>query len=62
MADLCRTVSPITLVFTERQMTSLLHHRDTFDRPLVAQGLVETIPLMSADAVFDQYGVNRLWA
>jgi PIN domain nuclease of toxin-antitoxin system len=37
------------------------HHRDPFDRLLVAQCLVETIPLVSADSVFDQYVVTRLW-
>lgn len=37
------------------------HHGDPFDRMLVAQALVDTMPLVSADAVFDAYGVNRLW-
>lgn len=37
------------------------HHKDPFDRLLAAQALVEHIPLVSADAIFDQYGVNRLW-
>ncbi len=37
------------------------HHKDPFDRLLVAQALVENMPLVSADAVFDQYGVTRLW-
>ena len=37
------------------------HHKDPFDRLLVAQALIENMPLVSADAVFDQYGVTRLW-
>ncbi len=37
------------------------HHKDPFDRLLVAQTIVEKLPLVSADAVFDQYGVTRLW-
>jgi PIN domain nuclease of toxin-antitoxin system len=37
------------------------HHRDPFDRLLVAQCLVERLTLVSADAVFDQYNVPRLW-
>lgn len=37
------------------------HHKDPFDRLLVAQALVEGIPLVSADAVFDLYGVERIW-
>lgn len=37
------------------------HHRDPFDRLLVAQALAENIPLLSADAEFDAYGAARLW-
>jgi PIN domain nuclease of toxin-antitoxin system len=37
------------------------HHRDPFDRMLAAQALQEALVIVSKDAVFDQYGVNRLW-
>lgn len=37
------------------------HHRDPFDRLLVAQALAESITLISADAILDPYGVDRLW-
>ena len=37
------------------------HHRDPFDRMLVAQSLVEQMPLVSIDAALDAYGVRRLW-
>jgi PIN domain nuclease of toxin-antitoxin system len=37
------------------------HHRDPFDRLLVAQALEEKLTLVSADAVFDRYGVKRVW-
>jgi PIN domain nuclease of toxin-antitoxin system len=37
------------------------HHKDPFDRMLIAQALLETIPIVSADALFDSYGVTRLW-
>jgi PIN domain nuclease of toxin-antitoxin system len=37
------------------------HHRDPFDRMLAAQSLIESLPLISADGVFDAYGVTRLW-
>lgn len=37
------------------------HHRDPFDRLLIAQSLVEQIPVVSADSVFDLYSVQRLW-
>ncbi|MDX2198111.1 MAG: type II toxin-antitoxin system VapC family toxin [Phycisphaerae bacterium] len=37
------------------------HHRDPFDRLLVAQALAERIPLISGDAALDAYGVLRMW-
>jgi PIN domain nuclease of toxin-antitoxin system len=38
-----------------------LHHRDPFDRMLVAQCLTENLPLVSSDAALDAYGIKRLW-
>lgn len=38
------------------------HHRDPFDRLLVAQALAEGVPLLSRDAAFDAYGVERIWS
>lgn len=38
-----------------------LHHKDPFDRMLAAQSLADGLPLVSADVVFDQYGVRRIW-
>jgi PIN domain nuclease of toxin-antitoxin system len=37
------------------------HHRDPFDRLLIAQSLSESISVVGCDAVFDRYGVQRLW-
>lgn len=37
------------------------HHRDPFDRLLIAQSKVEQMTLVSIDSVFDSYSVNRLW-
>jgi PIN domain nuclease of toxin-antitoxin system len=37
------------------------HHRDPFDRLLIAQANTEQMPLVSRDAAFDAYGVTRLW-
>jgi PIN domain nuclease of toxin-antitoxin system len=61
LIDLALVVSPITLEFAERQMALPFHHRDPFDRLLAAQCLVEAVPIVSADSVFDQYGVSRTW-
>lgn len=37
------------------------HHRDPFDRMIVAQARVENIPIISVDMVLDSYGVQRIW-
>ena len=37
------------------------HHRDPFDRLLIAQSMVKGLPLLSADHVFDAYGINHIW-
>src|SRR5258707_912153 len=37
------------------------HHADPFDRLLIAQALRRNLPLISADKVFDRYGVQRIW-
>lgn len=36
------------------------HHRDPFDRLLVAQASIERLVLVSADTIFDAYNVQRL--
>ena len=44
------------------KLTTLpFHHRDPFDRLIIAQGLVEGFPIISVDATFDAYGINREW-
>ena len=37
------------------------HHRDPFDRLLVAQALTEKIFIVSTDVVLSDYGVKRIW-
>jgi PIN domain nuclease of toxin-antitoxin system len=37
------------------------HHKDPFDRLLVAQAQATGWPIISADTVFDAYGVRRIW-
>jgi PIN domain nuclease of toxin-antitoxin system len=37
------------------------HHRDPFDRLLIAQAIHEDLVLVSRDKVLDSYGVRRIW-
>ena len=54
-------VLPIDVEHTAGVSTLPFHHKDPFDRMLVAQSMVENFPLVSRDAIFDQYGVVRIW-
>ena len=38
-----------------------LHHKDPFDRLLVAQAKNRGLGIISADPMFDAYGVKRVW-
>jgi PIN domain nuclease of toxin-antitoxin system len=55
------TLLPIQLRHTFAVARLPLHHRDPFDRLLVAQAISESIPVVSADGAFDAYPVQRLW-
>lgn len=52
---------PITVDHITVVATLPLHHRDPFDRILIAQSVVQNIPLLSADKIFDAYPIRRVW-
>lgn len=52
---------PISAVHAWRVHVLPTHHRDPFDRLLVAQALIERLPLITTDARFNQYGVEVRW-
>lgn len=37
------------------------HHKDQFDRMLIAQAMTERLLLVSSDSVIDAYGIERVW-
>ncbi len=55
------TLLPIRLADCHQIIALPFHHRDPFDRIIIAQALVEDVPLVSVDTAFDAYGINRLW-
>ena len=55
------SILPIEPKHTAMLTTLILHHRDPFDRLLIAQAIVEQIPIISGDTVFDAYTITRLW-
>ena len=38
-----------------------LHHRDPFDRIIIAQAMNEKISIASIDKAFDAYSIDRIW-
>lgn len=52
---------PITVEHLALLSTLPFHHRDPFDRLVIAQATVERLPVVSIDRDFDPYGVNRVW-
>ncbi len=61
IADLEATILPITVEYAEALRTLPKHHRDPFDRLLIAQAQVEKIPLATNEETFDSYAISRLW-
>lgn len=54
-------ILPITFSDTKRYINLPLHHRDPFDRILVAQAMNHSLILISRDSAFDAYSIQRLW-
>lgn len=52
---------PIKIEHTSVVTNLPFHHRDPFDRLLIAQAVEEKMTLVSVDKIFDDYGINRLW-
>jgi len=61
MRDLDLEILPLTVEYAATQSQLPMHHRDPFDRLLVAQAQVEKIPVISCDEALDAYGIDRLW-
>lgn len=52
---------PISLDHAVRAGLLPMHHRDPFDRLLIAQAHALNAPILSADGALDHYGVQRVW-
>ena len=56
------SILPLTLPAIEQVAHMPQHHKDPFDRIIAATAMTSGDVLLSADAVFDSYGVTRTWA
>ena len=53
---------PITFEHLNILFTLPFHHKDPFDRLLIAQAMAETIPIISKDKIFQQYSdIQVIW-
>jgi PIN domain nuclease of toxin-antitoxin system len=52
---------PVEVPHTARLIALPFHHKDPFDRLLVAQSLANGLAVVSADRAFEAYGVTRIW-
>lgn len=56
------TVLPLEPDHAFRMYSLPLHHRDPFDRMILATALVEKLPLVTSDRIFRRYpGVKLIW-
>jgi PIN domain nuclease of toxin-antitoxin system len=55
------TELPITFNDLEIYLSLPLHHRDPFDRILIAQAMNHDLTFISQDAQIDAYSIQRLW-
>lgn len=62
VADLRLTVIPFELAHSLKMFNLPLHHRDPFDRMLIATALSEALPIISQDREFKKYrGLKVIW-
>jgi PIN domain nuclease of toxin-antitoxin system len=62
ISDLCLTVIPFNATHAFRLFSLPNHHRDPFDRMIIATALAEDIPLMGPDRMFKKYrGLKVTW-
>lgn len=55
-------ILPIAVAHLHQVAQLPFHHRDPFDRLLIAQSQAEQLPLLSSDPTFAEYNAQRLWA
>ena len=61
ITDLKLDILPVTVEYAERLSLLPPHHKDPFDRLMIAQALVDGIAVVGVDVFFDAYGVTRIW-
>ncbi|WP_059000427.1 type II toxin-antitoxin system VapC family toxin [Leptolyngbya sp. NIES-2104] len=55
-------ILPIQFEDIQQYLNLPLHHRDPFDRMLIAQAVKHSLVLVSRDTILDAYPIQRLWS
>ena len=55
------SILPIGIAAIKTYLSLPLHHRDPFDRIIIAQSIDRALTMISGDIQFDAYPVTRLW-
>ncbi len=63
-----RSYIPLEINIIDLKLVHILHlenlieyHKDPFDRIIIATSIVEQIPIMSIDDVFQNYTISKIW-
>lgn len=54
-------ILPLTFEHSETVINLEFHHRDPFDRILIAQSIVENLTIIGKDQNFKQYSIQLYW-
>jgi PIN domain nuclease of toxin-antitoxin system len=54
-------IVPINFTHLQTYLTLAPHHKDPFDRMLIAQAITENFVIIGSDEIFDKYPVMRIW-
>ncbi len=54
-------ILPVTLLHLEKVSTLPFHRKDPFDCLIIAQSIIEDLPIVSSDAAFDLYKIETVW-
>lgn len=61
MKDQRFEIMGVELTHCRRIQDLPFHHKDPFDRMLIAQALLKGLSVIGSDDRFDEYGVTRIW-
>lgn len=61
LVDLQIPILPIEVRHVVRLESLPMHHRDPFDRVLIAQSFEEDMVIVSSDRIFKRYSVEVVW-